>query len=327
MSGKLVGIVVGGMCLVGGSWGQNVVVNGDFEIPRINFLYEHIPPGSSRIDGWQVDAPSAGQGVDIINANFQPGIAKHGLQAIDLAGSPGRGSIYQTFTSVIGTTYIVSFWVSSNGGPFTAGATLAVNGVSVLSIDSPPSGTWQRIETSFVASSGATEIRFIGNRDGNAGVFLDSVAIVRNVPSVSGHIDLANVDDVGHTVDVAITPVGGGTPLQQSQVTLDEGGYFYLPTSLSGPVDVTFKASHWLRRRVAGVSLSPYDADLEVVLTNGDCDDDNEIGIGDYAIISSSYNSCFPDPGFDSRSDLNGDTCCDIADYAILSANYGLTGD
>lgn len=327
MSGKLIGLVVGGMCLAGASWGQNVVVNGDFEIPQINLLYEHIPPGSSRIDGWEVDAPTTAQGVDIVNTNFQPWLSKHGVQSIDLAGSPGRGSIYQTFTTVTGATYIVSFWASSNGGPFIAGATLAINGLSILSIDSPQYGTWQRFETSFVATSGATEIRFIGNRDGNAGVFLDSVAVIRRLPSVSGHVDLANVADVGHTVDVAITPVGGGSPLQQSQVSLDEGGYFYLPTALSGPVEVTFKASHWLRKRVTGVSLSPYDADLEVVLTNGDCDDDNEVGIGDYAILSQAYNSSDGDPNWNPAADFNEDSAVDIADYAILSANYGLIGD
>lgn len=327
MNGKLLGTVAGGICLIGTSWGQNVVVNGDFEIPRINTLYEHVPPGSSRIDGWEVEAPSASQGVDIINTNFQGALSKHGVQAVDLAGSPGRGSIYQTFTSVSGATYVVSFWVSSNGGPFVDGAALAVNGVNILSIDSPSYGTWQRYETSFVAASGATQIKFIGNRDGNAGTFLDSVVVIRRAPSVSGHVDLSNVDDVGHTVDVAITPVGGGTPMQQSQVTLGDGGFFYLPTTLSGPVEVTFKASHWLRKRVLGVSLNPYDADLEVTLTNGDCDEDNEIGIGDYAILSQAYNSSDGDPNWNPVADLNEDATVDIADYAILSANYGLIGD
>ena len=62
-------------------------------------------------------------------------------------------------------------------------------------------------------------------------------------------------------------------------------------------------------------------------LTNGDSDGDNEVGIGDYAVLSSAYNSSNGDPNWDATADLNGDDAVDIADYAILSANYGLAGD
>ena len=62
-------------------------------------------------------------------------------------------------------------------------------------------------------------------------------------------------------------------------------------------------------------------------LTNGDIDADNEVGIGDYSILSGAYNAGPGDLEWNANADLNGDESVDIADYAILSANYGRMGD
>ena len=70
----------------------------------------------------------------------------------------------------------------------------------------------------------------------------------------------------------------------------------------------------------------------------GDCDGDNEVSVGDFAIISgafgSSYDSttftAFPGPGgqpWDFNADINIDDAVDIGDYAIMSGNFGLAGD
>lgn len=59
-----------------------------------------------------------------------------------------------------------------------------------------------------------------------------------------------------------------------------------------------------------------------VELTLGDIDCDNEIAIGDYALLSTEYGTSGATP-----ADINGDSEVDIADYAILSSNYGLIGD
>ena len=66
---------------------------------------------------------------------------------------------------------------------------------------------------------------------------------------------------------------------------------------------------------------------MNFVLTNGDCDGDNEVGVGDYAVLSFAYNSSVGDPTFVADADFNGDEAVDIADYSILSANYGLFGE
>ncbi|MBX7134441.1 MAG: hypothetical protein K1X67_17360 [Fimbriimonadaceae bacterium] len=104
------------------------------------------------------------------------------------------------------------------------------------------------------------------------------------------------------------------------------GAYSVYSPPVPGAYDVSVKVGHWLRKTIA---LANTNADLsqDFALINGDVDDDNEIGIGDYAVLSSAYNSGVGDPNWVEAADLNGDEAVDIADYAILSANYGLAGD
>ena len=68
-------------------------------------------------------------------------------------------------------------------------------------------------------------------------------------------------------------------------------------------------------------------ASAQLSLLNGDCDGDNEVGIGDYAMVSAAYNSTPVDPNWNELADLNDDGSVDIADYAVSSANYGQHGD
>ncbi|MBX7131476.1 MAG: hypothetical protein K1X67_02245 [Fimbriimonadaceae bacterium] len=150
--------------------------------------------------------------------------------------------------------------------------------------------------------------------------------------SISGNVNLTDLDPMvwaGQSVTVEILDMG--VPVATVVTTIDGSGNFSFPTPgavTPGTYDITCKHAQFLRKALTGQTVTATGiSGLSYNLINGDCDDDNEVGISDYAIISGSYNSCFPDAGFDSRSDLNGDTCCDIADYAILSANYGLSGD
>lgn len=80
----------------------------------------------------------------------------------------------------------------------------------------------------------------------------------------------------------------------------------------------------WMRNKQGSVDLRNQ---TSFSLLNGDCDGDNEVTIGDYAILSSAFGSCEGDPNWDPRADLNCDGCVDIGDFAILSANFGQAGD
>ena len=87
------------------------------------------------------------------------------------------------------------------------------------------------------------------------------------------------------------------------------------------------KGPHWLRRTLNVNATSADVTGLVFSMVNGDADGDNEVGIGDYALVSSSYGSGPGDPGWQPNADLNGDESVDIADYAILSSHYGEAGD
>ncbi|MBX7134692.1 MAG: hypothetical protein K1X67_18650 [Fimbriimonadaceae bacterium] len=152
-------------------------------------------------------------------------------------------------------------------------------------------------------------------------------------PTLAGTVTLQDfgVSPAGQQVTVEVRPAGGSSPLQTTQVTLDAAGAysFILSGSITpGTYDVVAKGSHWLRGRVANVAVTSTGATgVNFLLINGDVDEDNEVGIGDYAIISGTYNKCLGDLGYAAAADLNGDDCVDIADYAILSSNYGLIGE
>lgn len=66
---------------------------------------------------------------------------------------------------------------------------------------------------------------------------------------------------------------------------------------------------------------------IDLLLMTGDIDSDNEITIGDYALLSSAFGTFPGMPGYDPNADLDCDDEITIGDYALLSQNFGLTGD
>ncbi|MCC6427578.1 MAG: hypothetical protein IT435_12245 [Phycisphaerales bacterium] len=105
-------------------------------------------------------------------------------------------------------------------------------------------------------------------------------------------------------------------------------GYFSFKTAQRGTFTIGAKGTHWLRKLTSGVSITNAGASgLSFSLTNGDADGDNEVAIGDYAVLSFAFNSTPGTPTWSPNADFNADGAVDIGDYAILSANFGLAGD
>ncbi|MBX7131415.1 MAG: hypothetical protein K1X67_01940 [Fimbriimonadaceae bacterium] len=127
-------------------------------------------------------------------------------------------------------------------------------------------------------------------------------------------------------ITVTIMKPSDGAVVREDTILLSSESSIPILACLEGDYTVCVKASHWLRQCFP-VTFDENGATVNFSLINGDCDGDNEIGIGDYAMISSAYDTSPGDPGWAPMADLNGDEAVDIADYAILSANYGLTGD
>lgn len=138
--------------------------------------------------------------------------------------------------------------------------------------------------------------------------------------------DLEPGAPVPDRAEVEYRPHGSTTPTHTLSIGLTQDGRFRLPAP-SGNIDISVKASHFLRRTV-NVNTTNSDAlGVLLVMINGDIDGDNEISIGDYALLSSAFGSDPSMPNWNPNADLNKDGSVDIGDYAVLSSRFGQVGD
>lgn len=165
------------VALTGAAASASIVVNGDFEMPQITSAFQVASSGSTLITGWTVSAPSADQGVDLVSTVAGQLYANTGRQAIDLAGTPGRGSISQDLATDAGSLYELSFFLSSNGGTMVSGVTVLWDGVEVATLDSPEYGTWTQFTYQVGAIDAASTLTFRGNVDGFGGSLVDTVSV------------------------------------------------------------------------------------------------------------------------------------------------------
>lgn len=147
---------------------------------------------------------------------------------------------------------------------------------------------------------------------------------------LNGTVDVGEYVAPLNTVSgvVEVRNVGSTTPIESHPVQLTVTGTFTVQTNVqSGNYDVSFKGSHWLRDTASPVAFTNTGASAAFTSVNGDIDEDNEVVIGDYAILSFCYGAIPGDSNWDPAADLDGDQEVSIGDYAILSANYGQVGD
>lgn len=148
----------------------NLLVNGSFETgPNIGGGFLNLFGGSTVITGWTV----GGLAVDYCSSGTWN--ISHGVRNIDLDGSVGNpyptGSIFQTFATTIGQSYLVTFDLSGNpaGGPLvkqvqvSAGATSQVfshNIGAIVPANLPLSITYQQQQFTFTAIANTSTLTF-----------------------------------------------------------------------------------------------------------------------------------------------------------------------
>lgn len=108
-------------------------------------------------------------------------------------------------------------------------------------------------------------------------------------------------------------------------IPTDHFGNFEFGTFQSGTFDIYARAPQFLRRYVGRFHTSLLALTFHMI--NGDCNGDNEIEIGDFALLAASFGLTEGQIGYDARADLNCDFEIDIGDFAILSSNFGQSGD
>jgi len=160
--------------------------NGSFEGTNPCNTF-NVPAGSTLIPGWTVSvgnidwesAPACG---------WQPSAGSNSLDLVG-GGAGGIGGIQQTFDTIPGTTYQVTFDLAGNygAGPVVKPLAVTINGVtSNFTFDTTGrSGSnmgWTTHAISFVANSTTSTINFVSDVSAsggslNAGAALDNVQI------------------------------------------------------------------------------------------------------------------------------------------------------
>lgn len=120
----------------------------------------------------------------------------------------------------------------------------------------------------------------------------------------------------------------GGSHIETIPLFVCPDGTFAFSTDRRGTYDMRFRSLHTLVTQISSVTITNDGADVGfVILVNGDVDGDNEVAIGDYAILSSAFGSMPGDPNWVEAADIDDDGEVTIGDFAVLSNNFGLEGD
>ncbi len=145
--------------------------------------------------------------------------------------------------------------------------------------------------------------------------------------SVSGTVTLGDFGGDVTQIPVDVDLRQGGSVVRSESVNLDSTGAYVLTDVEPGDYDIAFKASHWLRV-VTQVTVSNADVSgVDVALTNGDIDGDNEVTLFDFGQLVSAFGSMPGDDNWNPNADLDGDEEVTLFDFGVLVRNFGAIGD
>jgi choice-of-anchor C domain-containing protein len=163
--------------------------NGSFETGTVTPCNTfNVPAGSNTITGWTVSAGNLDWLGSPPGCGWQP---SHGSASLDLVGSAagGIGGIQQTFDTVPGTGYVLSFDLAGNfgAGPVVKPLAVTINGVTTnFTFDTTGRGAanmgWTTHSIAFVATGTSSTVNFVSDVSAaggtlNAGAALDNVRV------------------------------------------------------------------------------------------------------------------------------------------------------
>ncbi|GBC95699.1 hypothetical protein HRbin16_01491 [bacterium HR16] len=148
-----------------------------------------------------------------------------------------------------------------------------------------------------------------------------------NTFAIRGKIELRDFAGDVTQVPIAVELRQNGSSVRTETVFTDAEGNYVLPDVITGTYDVAFKASHWLRVVVYGVTVSGDVTGVDVSLTNGDIDGDNEVTLFDFGELVQAFGSVPGDTNWNPNADLDGDEEVTLFDFGVLVRNFGAIGD
>ncbi len=183
-----------------------------------------------------------------------------------------------------------------------------------------------------IATAITPDVRYIVGRGRNTSMgrneafLLDTGALVRR--QIAGNVHLQDFGGDVTQVPIAVQLRPTGLPPIDLVVYLDAQGNYVIPDVEPNVYDIAFKASHRLRVVVHGVDVTGGDASgVNVSLTNGDIDGDNEVTLFDFGQLVAAFGSIPGDSNWNSEADLDGDEEVTLFDFGILVRNFGAMGD
>lgn len=177
----VVSIIVASALLATISARANLLINGSFETaPGGGLSVVQLMPGNTNIFGWTVTRGP----IDLYGTDGGWNAAD-GIHALDLNGSPGVGGIQQTFATVSGQVYSVTFQMAGNPSvqdvmTMVAQAAGQSNTFSFSTVgQSAPDIGWTAENWSFTAKSAQTTLEFYStyNQSQFEGPALDNVSV------------------------------------------------------------------------------------------------------------------------------------------------------
>lgn len=119
----------------------------------------------------------------------------------------------------------------------------------------------------------------------------------------------------------------GGSLVRADTVYTDANANYVLSDVSAGLYQLAFKASHWLRVAVPVILVDADVGGVNVALTNGDVDGDNEVTLFDFGQMVAAFGAMPGDSHWNPEADVDGDGEVTLFDFGILVRSFGAVGD
>jgi len=159
----------------------SLIVNGGFESQPVSSSAGYQTYSGSGVTGWNIPFLT----VDVVSSSFA-GPAFEGSQYLDLVGLGSIGQIEQTFATVVGQAYTLTFAYANNAlsTPSAEANVQVIGGNTLVNVNfahdssAPGALDWSTYTTTFTAETAATTLQFTNFIGGNnGGVLLDAVDV------------------------------------------------------------------------------------------------------------------------------------------------------
>lgn len=134
-------------------------------------------------------------------------------------------------------------------------------------------------------------------------------------PADDEWLEMKLLDDLGNVLETL--------PLVRS----DASGNYRVTCQTATSANLVVKGRTWLAQSKTVTPELGSAVNVDFTLTNGDVNNDNEIGPADFTRLSAAFGSMPGDGNWDHDADLTGDDEVGPADFTVLSTNFGLMGD